>query len=298
MTTDRKLYRQGILLLVGSALFLSTSGIALRSIEQANGWQILFYRSIALSITVFLFLTYQKRRAVLDEFRDLGWNDVVMVVFFGTGMVAYVFALLYITVANALFILSSTPFVAGILGWIVLRERVAARTWFAIAASIVGLVIMVGSGMASGHILGNLIAMYIPIAYAVMIVAVRRSKRESMLGAVFLGGLVAAGLSAVFITDYALTPRDFGISIYLGIFQVGVGFTLMVLGTRFVPAAQVGLLSLVEPVLAPLWVWLSVGEVPAATTLLGGAIIFLAIASYSTLNILKPQNSAHYEASD
>ena len=101
LTTDRKLYHLGILLLVGSAFFLSTSGIALRSIEQANGWQILFYRSIALSITVFLFLTYQKRRAVLDEFRGLGWNDVVMAVFFGTGMVAYVFALLYITVANA-----------------------------------------------------------------------------------------------------------------------------------------------------------------------------------------------------
>ena len=206
MTTDRKLYHLGILLLIGSALFLSTSGIALRSIEQANGWQILFYRSIALSVTVFLFLTYQKRRAVLDEFRGLGWNDVVMAIFFGTGMVAYVFALLYITVANALFILSSTPFIAGILGWIVLRERVAARTWFAIAVSMIGLVIMVGSGMASGHILGNLIAMYIPIAYAAMIVAVRRSKRESMLSAVCLGGLVAAGLSAVFVTDYALLP--------------------------------------------------------------------------------------------
>ena len=88
-----------------------------------------------------------------------------------------------------------------------------------------------------------------------MIVAVRRSKRETMLGAVCLGGIVAAGLSALFVTDFALTPRDFWISIYLGVFQVGFGFTLMVLGTRFVPAAQVGLLALVEPVLAPLWVW-------------------------------------------
>ena len=199
------------------------------------------------------------------------------------------FALLYITVANALFILSSTPFIAGILGWVVLRERVAARTWFAIAVSMVGLVIMVGSGMASGHILGNLIAMYIPIAYAAMIVAVRRSKRESMLGAVCLGGIVAAGLSALFVADFVLTPRDLWISIYLGVFQVGVGFTLMVLGTRFVPAAQVGLLALVEPVLAPLWVWLGFGETPTGATLLGGAIIFLAIVSYSLLNILKPQ---------
>ena len=145
--------------------------------------------------------------------------------------------------------------------------------------------------MASGHILGNLIAMYIPIAYAAMIVAVRRSKRESMLSAVCLGGIVAAGLSALFVADYALTPRDLWISVYLGVFQVGVGFTLMVLGTRFVPAAQVGLLALVEPVLAPLWVWLGFGETPTAATLLGGAIIFSAIVAYSILNILKPQSS-------
>ena len=291
MTTDRKLYHLGILLLVGSAFFLSTSGIALRSIEQASGWQILFYRSIALTVTVFLFLMCQKRREVLNEFRGLGWNDVVMAIFFGTGMVAYVFALLYITVANALFILSSTPFVAGILGWVVLRERVAVRTWFAIATSMVGLVIMVGSGMASGHILGNMIAMYIPIAYAAMIIAVRHSKRESMLGAVCLGGIIAAGLSALFVNDFVLTDQDLWISIYLGVFQVGVGFTLMVLGTRFVPAAQVGLLALVEPVLAPLWVWLAFGETPTVATLLGGAIIFLAITSYGMLNIFKPQDS-------
>ena len=70
-----------------------------------------------------------------------------------------------------------------------------------------------------------------------------------------------------------------------------MGFTLMVLGTRFVAAAQVGLLALVEPVLAPLWVWLGFGETPTAATLLGGAIIFSAIVSYSMLNILKPQGS-------
>ena len=81
-------------------------------------------------------------------------------------------------------------------------------------------------------------------------------------------------------------------------FQVGVGFTLMVLGTRFVPAAQGGVLALVEPVLAPLWVWIGFGEVPTAATLLGGAIIFLAIVSYSVLNMLKPQGPNYEAVSD
>ena len=285
MNNDRLLYRRGILQLVASGFFLSTSGIALRIIEQADGWQILFYRSLALSVTILLILVFQKGSRVFDEFRGLEWNDCLLAVFLGTGFVAYVFALLYNTVANALFIFSCAPFVAGFLGWILLGERVATRTWFAIGGAMAGLTVMVGSELAVSRYLGTLIALWIPIAYAASIIAVRSSKRENMLAALCLAGLVSGGLSAIFVTDYALTLQDLIISLYLGVFQVGVGFTLVVLGTRYVPAAQVGLLAMVEPVLAPIWVWMGVGEVPGLATIVGGAIIFLAITIDGILNI-------------
>jgi len=285
MNNDRLLYRRGILQLVASGFFLSTSGIALRIIEQADGWQILFYRSLALSVTILLILVFQKGSRVFDEFRGLEWNDCLLAVFLGTGFVAYVFALLYNTVANALFIFSCAPFVAGFLGWILLGERVATRTWFAIGVTMAGLAVMVGSELAVSHYLGTLLALWIPIAYAASIIAVRSSKRDNMLVALCLAGLVAGGLSAIFVTDYALTSRDLIISLYLGVFQVGVGFTLVVLGARYVPAALVGLLALVEPVLAPIWVWMGVGEVPSLATIVGGTIIFLAITTDGILNI-------------
>jgi len=250
---------------VASGFFLSTSGIALRIIEEADGWQILFYRSLALSVTILLILVFQKGSRIFDEFRGLEWNDCLLAVFLGTGFVAYVFALLYNTVANALFIFSCASFVAGFLGWILLGERVKTQTWFSIGAAMAGLAVMVGSELAVSRYLGTLIALWIPIAYAASIIAVRSSKRENMLAALCLAGLVAGGLSAIFVTDYALTPRDLIISLYLGVFQVGVGFTLVVLGNRCVPAAQVGLLALVEPVLAPIWVWMGVGEVPKSS---------------------------------
>ena len=292
MNNDRLLYRRGILQLVASGFFLSTSGIALRIIEQADGWQILFYRSLALSVTILLILVFQKGSRVFDEFRGLEWNDCLLAVFLGTGFVAYVFALLYNTVANALFIFSCAPFVAGFLGWILLGERVATRTWFAIGAAMAGLAVMVGSELAVSRYLGTLLALWIPIAYAASIIAVRRSKRDNMLVALCLAGLVAGGLSAFFVTDYALTPRDLIISLYLGVFQVGVGFTLVVLGSRYVPAAQVGLLALVEPVLAPIWAWMGVGEVPGLATIVGGTIIFLAIATDGILNIKSSESNS------
>lgn len=285
MNNDRLLYRRGILQLVASGFFLSTSGIALRIIEQADGWQILFYRSLALSVTILLILVFQKGSRVFDEFRGLEWNDYLLALFLGTGFVAYVFALLYNTVANALFIFSCAPFVAGFLGWILLGERVATRTWFAIGGAMAGLTVMVGSELAVSRYLGTLIALWIPIAYAASIIVIRSSKRENMLAALCLAGLVSGGLSAIFVTDYALTLRDLIISLYLGVFQAGVGFTLVVLGTRYIPAAQVGLLAMVEPVLAPIWVWMGVGEVPGLATIVGGAIIFSAITIDGILNI-------------
>jgi len=277
---------------VASGFFLSTAGIALRLVEQADGWQILFYRSLALSVTILLILVFQKRSRFFDEFRGLGWNDCLLAVFLGTGFVAYVFALLYNTVANALFIFSCAPFVAGFLGWILLGERVATRTWLAIGVAMSGLAVMVGSELAVSRYLGTLLALWIPIAYAASIIAVRRSKRDNMLVALCLAGLVAGGLSAFFVTDYALTPRDLIISLYLGVFQVGVGFTLVVLGSRYVPAAQVGLLALVEPVLAPIWAWMGVGEVPGLATIVGGTIIFLAIATDGILNIKSSESNS------
>ena len=292
MNNDRLLYRRGILQLVASGFFLSTAGIALRLVEQADGWQILFYRSLALSITILLILVFQKRSRFFDEFRGLGWNDCLLAVFLGTGFVAYVFALLYNTVANALFIFSCAPFVAGFLGWILLGERVATRTWLAIGVAMSGLAVMVGSELAVSRYLGTLLALWIPIAYAASIIAVRSSKRDNMLVALCLAGLVAGGLSAFFVTDYALTPRDLIISLYLGVFQVGVGFTLVVLGSRYVPAAQVGLLALVEPVLAPIWAWMGVGEVPGLATIVGGTIIFLAIATDGILNIKSSESNS------
>ena len=287
MTTKRgTTYLRGVVMLVASALFLSTSGLALRNIETAEGWQILFYRSLTYSITVFVFLLLKRDVRIRDELANLGWNGLILAVFMGTGFIAYVFALLHTTVANALFVISAAPLMIAVLGWFILKERVPLRTWFAIGGATTGLVVMVGGGFASGRYLGNLIALWVPISYAVTIVLIRRSTRLHMLPALCLAGVVATVISAFGIQNFLLSLHDLLISIYLGIFQIGFGFILVFLGARYVPAAQVGLIGLTETICAPIWVWLAVGEIPAAATLIGGLIIFSAILSDGALNIV------------
>ena len=280
-------YMRGILMIIGSALCLSTSGIGLRIIENASGWQILFYRSTSMMLMVFVILTFTHRGQVIARFRRLTGEDWLLAVVLGSGFVAYVFALLETTVANALFIFSSAPFIAAVLGWFILRERVAPRTWAAIAAAMIGLGIMVGGGLTGERQLGNLIALWLPLSYAISVILVRRSKQPDMLVALCLAAGVATLSTLPFVGEFSISGHDLGVSLYLGIFQVGAGFVLMILGARYVPAAQVGLLALVEPVLAPTWAWLVVAELPAQATLLGGAIILGAVGLDGAISIAR-----------
>ena len=167
---DKSLYVKGVVMLVASGLCLSISGIGLRNIESADGWQILFYRSIAFTLTVFLYMLLRKDLTIKESFANIGANDILLGLFQGTGFVAFVFALLHTTVANALFIFSAAPLVAAVLGWWVLKEAVPARTWVAISIAMVGLMVMVGGGIAGGRYLGNLIALWVPISYAVTVI--------------------------------------------------------------------------------------------------------------------------------
>ena len=276
---DKSLYVKGVAMLVASGLCLSISGIGLRNIESADGWQILFYRSIAFTLTVFLYMLLRKDITIKESFTNIGANDILLGLFQGTGFVAFVFALLHTTVANALFIFSAAPLVAAVLGWWVLKEAVPGRTWVAISIAMVGLMVMVGGGIAGGRYLGNLIALWVPISYAVTVILIRRSKKIHMLPALCIAGVVTAVISVCFVTDFKISLNDFSISMLLGVFEIGLGFILMVLGARFVPAAQVGLLALVEPLFAPIWVWWGIGEIPSTFTILGGLLIFLAILS-------------------
>ena len=277
-------------MIFGSALCLSTSGIGLRVIQEADGWQILFYRSLSMMMLVLAVLLFRPE-PIAKRIKGLAANDVLLALVLGTGFCAYVFALLHTTIANALFIFSSAPFFAAVLGWIVLRERVALRTWIAIGAAMMGLAVMVGSGLAGGRASGNLLALWLPISYAITVILVRRSDQPDMLVALMLAAGVATVISFSFADTLAIPGRDVFTSVAMGIFQVGAGFILMILGARHVPAAQVGLIALVEPVLGPTWAWFTASEIPAGATLIGGGIILGAVAIDALVSIARNRRS-------
>lgn len=272
------LYRRGILLVMVAGVFWSLGGILVRWVEAADGWQILFYRSTALALTLFCLLALRYRGRVLAHYKAAGWTAVVGGLCLGMGFTGWIFALLNTTVANGVFILGAAPLATAVLAWIILKERVAAATWIAMAFAVAGIGVMVHGGIQAGALFGNAMALLAMLGFSGFAVAIRAGRAGDMLPAVCYAGVFAAIGSGIMAGDFAISARDIAICVAMGAVQIGFGLILFVTGSRHLPAAEIALLSLTEVILAPVWVWVGVGEVPSASTLAGGAIVLAAIA--------------------
>jgi drug/metabolite transporter (DMT)-like permease len=275
-------YRQGVFLVLLAGVFWSTMGLGIRFMEVANVWQILFYRSWALSPFLFLVIALRSGGRPLPVIRKVGPAGVVgglgLVLAFAGG----IFALQSTTVANAMFLFAAAPFFAALLGWFILREGIRSATWIAMAVAVIGISVMVWEGISLGQMSGNLAALLSALGFAVFTIALRWRKLDDMMPTVFLAGIftiITSGIvcySAGYTLDIPL--NDILISLSMGVFQVGAGLTIYTIGSKSVPAAELTLLSMTEVVLGPFWVWIVLGEVASSYTLLGGTVLLAAIA--------------------
>ena len=276
-------YVQGVILVLMAGVFWSSMGLGVRLIEQANVWQILFFRSIALATFLFCIISVRSNYKPIAVIRKSGVagaiGGVALVIAFAGG----IYAIQTTTVANAMFLFASAPFLAAVFGWIILRENVRRATWFAMIFATIGIAVMVIDGIAAGQAVGNLSALLSALGFAIFTIALRWGKLEEMLPAVFLAGIFAIITAALVCQfkgyGFSLPRNDILIAISLGVFQVGLGLTVFTIGSRVVPAAELALLSMTEVLLGPFWVWFFLGETASLNSLLGGGILMLAIAA-------------------
>jgi drug/metabolite transporter (DMT)-like permease len=259
----------------------STVGLGIRLIEDAVVWQILLYRSISLSLFLYLVIWLRSGESAFVQVRRIGFPAVIA----GLSLVAAysggIYAIQTTSVANAMLLFATAPFMAAVLGWIVLRETVRIATWISIGVAITGIAIMVADKSGSVAIKGSLAALGSAFGFAVFTVALRWGRTGEMLPAVFLSGVFAIGITLGICLGFGLplvlTVHDGGIAMGMGVFQVGAGLILYTLGSRSLPAAELTLLSLAEVLLGPVWVWLFLGETASSNTLLGGFVLLAAI---------------------
>jgi drug/metabolite transporter, DME family len=275
-------YRRGVLLVLAAGVCWSIMGVGIRLIENANVWQILFYRSLTLVPFLACVIGLRSHGRLTDAVRNVGVPGIVagaaLVLAFSGG----VYSIQATTVANAMFLFATAPFMAAVLGLVILGEAVRRATWLAAVVALFGVAVMVGGGFSAGRGIGNLAALASALGFSIFTIALRWKKTDDMMPAVLIGATFAIIVSGLICVaqdlTFALSWRDIGISFGLGIFQVGAGLVLFTAGSKSVPAGELALLSLGEVILGPLWVWLFLYETVSIHTLVGGAILLLALA--------------------
>ena len=274
-------HKYGLLFVFSAGVLWSTVGLGIRMIEDAVVWQILLYRSISMSLFLYLVIRVRSGESPFVQIRRTGFPAVVA----GLALVAAysggIYAIQNTSVANAMLLFATAPFMAAVLGWLILRERVRVATWIAIAIALCGIAIMVSDKSGEVAIFGSLAAIGSALGFAVFTVALRWGRTGEMLPSVFLSGIFAfvitLGICQLLGLSLALTVRDGSVAMGMGVFQVGAGLILYTLGSRSLPAAELALLSLAEVLLGPIWVWLFLNETASTNTLIGGAVLLIAI---------------------
>ena len=274
--------RRGIACVVLAAVLWSIAGLLLRLIEAPEPTTI-FWRSVFAVAVLLAYLVAVERspRKVLDSFRRLGRPGLAVALCLSLDAVLSIYALNRTTVANAQFIWSTVPVFAALLAWFFLRERVALGTWLAVVACITGIGIMMSGSASRVRLDGDLFALAVAIIFAVSIVIIRRFPHIEMAPVVVIVAVVTAACTAPLAEMAGLPALSFGLLAVFGVFEFGLAFVLFAVGARNLRAAHSSLIGLLEVVLAPLWVWLVVGEEPGSRALVGGAIVLVAIGAHA-----------------
>ena len=276
-------HRFGVLFVIAAGVLWSTVGIGIRLIEEAVVWQILLYRSVSMSLFLYVVIRLRSGESPFAQVRRIGFPAVIA----GLSLVAAysggIYAIQNTSVANAMLLFATAPFMAAVLGWFVLREPVRTATWIAIVVALGGIAIMVADKSGSVVLKGSLAALGSALGFAVFTVALRWGRAGEMLPSVFLSGLFALiitfGICQFLGLPVVLDMYDGSVAMGMGVFQVGAGLILYTLGSRSLPAAELTLLSLAEVLLGPFWVWFLLGETVSMNTLIGGAVLLAAIAA-------------------
>ena len=268
-------HRRGQIYVALAALAWSSAGVLQRGLSVDAPTQVAARAAFAC-VALVAYVAVSERGRVVEACRSVGVAGIGFAVAVACASGSFIVALNHTSVAHVLFIQAMAPVLAALLGWVVLGEAISVRTAVAMAVALVGVGIMIG-GPGEGGGAGDLLSLAMALAFAVAIVISRHRRDVSMLPATCLSQLFLVIAFLPFAAPAGMPGDDLLALAALGAGQIGLGLALLTVGARLIPAAQVALITLLETVLGPLWVWLAIDEKPTTATLVGGAIVVVAV---------------------
>jgi drug/metabolite transporter (DMT)-like permease len=257
-----------------AAVAWSTAGILQRELTVDIPTQ-MAGRAVFAVLGLLAYVAVVERGDFVRAFRAIGRGGLLIALLLAISSASFITSLNHASVANILFMQALAPVLAAVMGML-LGESVGRRTWLAMAVAIAGVALMVGGPGRPGA-LGLGLSFLMTLSFAATLVLTRHLRNVSMAPATCLSQLLVLICAAPFARPGQIGGQDLLLLASLGIGQIGLGFVLLTIGARLIPAAEVALITLLEVVLGPLWVWIFLGEGAGAATLAGGAVVLVGV---------------------
>ena len=280
-------HRSGIVLVAAGAIVWSTAGLLAR-MAQTDVWTTSFWRAVFCAVFLTMVLIAFDRKNLRRSIIGIGRPGVIVATLLSVDAILFILALHYTTVANTMFITATTPFIAAIISRVVLKEHVRPKTWIATGAAFLGIALMVSESLGQTSLIGDGLAVIVTINFAIAIILMRRHRTINMRPAVWLSSLISVALTAPLATPLAVSGYDLGLLAIFGAVEMGLGIVLFTAGAQRIPPVEAAMISILETILSPLWVWILLSEDPGPRTIAGGTIVIAAVAVHTVTDFRRP----------
>jgi len=262
-----------------------------RHMDQPNlvPWQYLFTRGLTIFVLLNIYLFFEEGKKFYKNYFNIGISGIIGAVGLASAMMAFIWSITNTTAAITLLCLASMPFITALLGFLFLKERISFGVWISIIIATGGVGIMSFESVSMGSITGLFFGLASSLGFSIFSVTLRWKKETPKFTTVALAGLFCCLFSAIIIIsnnlDFLSSSKNSSLFALHGAL-VSLGLILYSVGSKFIPAAELTLLSLLEVIGGIFWVWipiLGINEIPSNNTIIGGFLIFVAIIYYSLI---------------
>lgn len=273
---EHELRRRGLLMAFFGMLLVSTDSFFIR-LADADGFDVTFWIGVLAATVLFVLSVTVHKVNPLTGIRDGRWPLLVVALLQAGSTSMFVHAVTLTAVSNVVVIIAAAPMFAAGLSAVTLGERTSRRVWIAIAAVLVGVLIVVGGSFGNGSTTGDLLALGAIFLFACSLVLLRRYPEVNRTVMVGVAGVGMALIAVVPASLWGHSAKTWLALILMGAVFGPAARVLLAMAPRHLPAAEVGLFVPVETVAASVWAWLFFDEAPVTATIVGGAIIVGAV---------------------
>jgi len=258
----------------------------MRNINTADPWQIAFYRALAFLFSITLILFHQYRLGIVTKIKKIGYPGMAGGFFLMLAQLLFIQSIANTSIANALFTLSSIPFITAILAFIFLKEKISLRTIIIMFFAFMGIFIMIKDGLGTGGFYGNILALVCAFSFSTFVIILRKSRNIDMMPVNLISGVLVLIVSFVISLGNINVPiQDILLCFLWGGVLSGLMNSAFIFSTRFLLASEVTFFMLFEFSLGPFWVWIFLNETISQETFYGGIIVMISVAVYSLFEI-------------